>query len=233
MTAALGWYWLHRARYWDALRWIDRALELPGAGDDSHAVVRVRVLCVQAICQWPVGHGADRGHAIAAEALRIARTIGQPLLLSQALQVSAERHAAVGRLEAADGLAEEALKWAKVSGDPWQIANTSRAHVQAASNVSDLRDRAARAARLLDRAGNVNQLTGLLGAASYVALCMRADDDAARFIERALPLARAMGSDYLWMLVQGNLGMIRLFAGDTRAAADAFRTELQLSRRTA
>lgn len=81
MTAALGWYWLHRARYWDALRWTDRTLDLPGAGDDAHAVFRVRVLCIQAICQWPVGHGADKGHAIAAEAVRLARSIGYPLPL--------------------------------------------------------------------------------------------------------------------------------------------------------
>ena len=58
MCAALGWYWLMRDRYADAVDWIDQALSLPGA--DAHPALRVRALCVKAWRLWPLGRGAEQ-----------------------------------------------------------------------------------------------------------------------------------------------------------------------------
>ena len=88
MVAALGRYWLMRNRYADAVDWIDRALSLPGA--DAHPALRVRALCVKAWCLWPLGRGAEQP-AVMAEAEAIARELGDPVILSQALETRADR----------------------------------------------------------------------------------------------------------------------------------------------
>ena len=93
-----------------------------------------------------------------------------------------------------------------------------------------LRERTDRAAGLLSAAGNVHHLTDLLGAAAYGALCMGSDEDAKLFVDRAHAASRQFGRYYGWMMLEGNLGLVALFSGDTAAARDAFREELRLSR---
>ena len=55
MTAALSVYWVVRERFADAADWVERALNLPPA--DSHPALRVRALCMQALCLWAWGGG--------------------------------------------------------------------------------------------------------------------------------------------------------------------------------
>ena len=85
MVAALGRYWVMRGRYVDAVDWVDQALNLPGA--DAHPALRVRALCTKARCLWAVGRGAEQ-RAVVATAVAIARRLGDPLILAQALQLS-------------------------------------------------------------------------------------------------------------------------------------------------
>ena len=124
MATALGWYWLMRYRWTDGVDWIDRALDTPGADADS--AVRVRALRVKDWCLWPAGRRADQG-AVFAEAEAIARQLGDPLILSQALQTRADYESGGGRTDLADPLADEALSWARAAGDEWEIACASRA----------------------------------------------------------------------------------------------------------
>ena len=100
----------------------------------------------------------------------------------------------------------------------------------AATTIADLRERTDRAADRLAAAGNVHHLTDLLGAAAYGALWMGSDEDARVFVERALTASRQFGRYYGWMMLEGNLGLVELFSGNTVTARDAFREELRLSR---
>src|SRR4051812_24063138 len=58
LCAALGRYWLMRQRHADAVSWIDRALDLPGA--EEHARLRVRVLDIKARAVWPLGRAVEQ-----------------------------------------------------------------------------------------------------------------------------------------------------------------------------
>ena len=78
------------------------------------------------------------------------------------------------RLDAADAVADEALRWARAAEDPWEIAEASHGKAIAASSIPDLRERVDAAAALLDDAGNVHQLADLLSGAAYAALCLAA-----------------------------------------------------------
>jgi predicted ATPase len=227
MAAALGSYWVMRNRYADAVNWVDQALNLPSA--DAQPALRVRVLCTKAMCLWTVGRGAEQA-AVVAAAEATARRLGDPVILSQALQNRVQHEITAERLDVADALADEALRWARVAGDDWEIAGASRGKAIAAASIAELRERVDRAASLLTDVGNVHQLASLLTDAAYAALCLGGERDATDFAARATPITRALDNRFVQMINSGNLGLAALLTGETDTASHAFREELTLCR---
>jgi predicted ATPase/class 3 adenylate cyclase len=228
MCVALGWYWFMRNRWADAVEWIDRALRLAGA--DDHPALRVRALCFKAFALWPLGRELEQPTTML-EATTIARELGEPLLLSSALQF----HAVSESLRSVapnivDTLADEALHWATAAGDEWQIALACEAKARGASTAVELRERVERAVSLLEGVGNIYYPALLLVTAEYAALNNGDDRDARDFVERARPVVRELDSPFVRMGHHGNLGLASLFAGDTDTARDAFGEELRLCR---
>ena len=229
MTEALGLYWVMRNRHIEALDWIEQALKLPGA--DAHPSLHVRVLCTKARCLWPGGRGAEQP-ALLAAAETIARRLGDPAVLSRALQRRVHYEIDADQLDVAEALADEALHWATVAGDDWEIAEATRGRAIAASSIADLRERVDTAVSLLTDVGNVHALANLLTIAPYAALRLGSERDASEFAARATPIAHALGNPFVLMVHSGNVGLAALFTGETDAAAQAFREELTLCRDT-
>jgi hypothetical protein len=230
MAAALGCYWVMRDRYADALEWIDQTLSLPGAG--AHPTLRVRALCAKTMCLWPVGRGAEQP-AVVAAVEAIARRLGDPVVLSQALRLRVDHEtgfSGAGGFDVADALADEALHWARAAGDEWGVAEASRGKARAASSIADLRERVDSAASLLSEVGNVYQLANLLTSAACSALGMGSDRDATDLAARAAPIAHALNNRWGRMINTGNVGLAALLTGDTDTASRAFREELRLCR---
>jgi predicted ATPase/DNA-binding SARP family transcriptional activator len=230
MVAALGWYWDLRERYAvDAVNWIDRALALPGA--DDHPAERVRALLAKPFrLRWR-GRVAE-GPAILAEAEAIARALGDPLLLAKVLMASSVWWSMVGRSDAADTAAHDALQCAMAANDEWEIADSWRCKARAARSLVQLRERVDRAAVLLEGVGNVVRLAQLFGDAASSALAMGGEQHAGEFAARAAPMVRDLDNPGIWMFrtVSGITGLAALLAGDTNAARHAFRDELELCR---
>jgi hypothetical protein len=103
----------------------------------------------------------------------------------------------------------------------------------AARSPAELRERVDRADARLASAGNVYFAADLLASATYAALCHNSDADAAEFVGRATQRTRELDHPYLWMLLTGNVGLVALVTGETDAARDAFREELELCRELA
>jgi predicted ATPase/DNA-binding SARP family transcriptional activator len=221
LAAALARYWWVRDRYAEAVTWIDRALGLPAAHEPSAA--RIRVLLIRALALWPLGRGAERP-AAAAELEAAARALGDPAILSEALL------AGVIEVDAADAIADEALRFATLSGDEWAIAEAAWGKAFAASTILELRERVARAASLLEAVGNAYSFANLLVNAAYQALTLGFEHDAKQFVDRALPITRDLGHPYLSMMLHGNSGLAALLTGDPDAAEQSFRDQLQLCR---
>jgi predicted ATPase/class 3 adenylate cyclase len=227
LMAALGPYWRSRNRFAEVVEWADLVLALPGS--DAHPVLRAQVMGHKGRALWPLGRTAEQS-TLVEEAVAAARRAGDPLVLSQVLTMSADRAWAMGQLDVARAHADEALEHATQAKDDWWIAMAWFGSAMAATTIADLRDCTDRAVGLLSAVGNVHHLTDLLGSAAYSALCMGSDEDAKRFLERALTASRRYGRYYGWMMLEGNRGLVALLAGDSRVARDAFREELRLSR---
>jgi predicted ATPase/class 3 adenylate cyclase len=226
-TAAIAEYWQTRSRYADAVHWIDQALGKPGG--EALPAPRVRLLCIKATALPALGRVAEQP-AVWAEAEAIARALGDPLLLSRALQPRVIGETLAGRLDVAEALADEALHWATTAKDEWAIAMAAHAKAMAASTVGELRERVEQAASLLDEVGNVYGHASVLASTAYGALGLGNDRDAKELLERAIPIARRLDDPSMWILLCGNLGLAELLTGDTDAARHAFREELRLCR---
>jgi predicted ATPase/DNA-binding SARP family transcriptional activator len=230
MCAALPRYWRMRNRNADADRWIDDALGLPGA--ERRVALRIRVLVAKEWAVFRLGRGREQAELMD-EAERLARSTDDPALLSEVLRIRSAHALNQGDLELADRLADEALDWARRTGDDWRLAMAAHTKAMASRAPADLRERVDRAVALLERVGNVYFVADLLASAAYGALCLGSDVDAAEFVARATPVTRRLDHPYLWMLLRGNAGLAALFTGDTEAARAAFREELELSRELA
>jgi hypothetical protein len=166
----------------------------------------------------------------AQEAEAIARALGDPLLLSEALRVHADRENIANRAHIAEAYVDEASALAATAGDPWAIAEAAHTKAGSAATIDELRERVERAASLLEQAGNVNGLADLLTTASYVALNLDSIQDARALSERAVAIAKELDGPFIWMIVQGNVGLAAILDGDAERARRAFREELMLSR---
>jgi predicted ATPase len=224
---AIAEYWQTRSRYADAVHWIDQAMGKPGS--EAFPARRVRLLCVKATSLPPLGRVAEQP-AVWAEAEAVARALGDPLLLSRALEPRVVGETLAGRFDVAEALADEALRWATTAGDEWAIAMAANAKAMAASTIGELRERVEQAALLLDEVGNVYCLASVLASTAYGALGLGKDRDANQLLKRAIPIARRLDDPSMWMLIHGNLGLAELLTGDTDAARHAFREELRLCR---
>jgi predicted ATPase len=226
-ASALAEYWQVRNRSADAVDWIDQALGKPGVA--AEPALRVHLLCSKAMVMSALGRVPEQP-AVWAEAEAIARALGDPVILSRALQPRVVGEALAGRSDVAEALADEALHWATTARDDWAIAMAAHGKAMAASTVAELHARVERAASLLAEVGNVYRLASMLASAAYGALTMGEDRGAKDLVERAIPIARQLDDPTLWMLLRGNLGLAALLTGDTDTARHAFREELTLCR---
>ena len=230
LATALGDYWRARSRLTDAADRIEQTLGLPGA--DARTARRAGALIVHAWCRWALGDPAGR-HAALIEAEAIARELGDPILLSHALQTRADDESSRDRIDIADTLADQALELAAAAGDQWELARASRAKARAARTPAERRERVDAAATRLVEVGNIFDLAYLLTSAAYTALGDGCVHDARAYTERAIPITRTLDNPFMWMNLQGNLALAALLTGDTDAATHAYREELALSRHLA
>jgi predicted ATPase/class 3 adenylate cyclase/DNA-binding winged helix-turn-helix (wHTH) protein len=229
LVAALGEYWNVRSRYAYAVEQCDAALALAGA--DAYPALRVRVLMRRAHSLTPLGGGL--GLPETEEAESIARALGDPLLLSEALRFRADRETIANRPHVAARYADEALSLATAAEDPWAIAYAAHMKATAVTTIDELRERVPRAASLLDEVGHVFGVAGLLMRATYLALELGSVTDAKAFGDRALAVTRELDDPFDLMMVQTNVGLVALLDGDSDTARGAVRQALKLSRELA
>jgi tetratricopeptide (TPR) repeat protein len=230
LCVALGDYWLMGYHYAREVESIDRALGLAGA--DAQPRLRALALCHRHRALGPLGRREEQAGGLD-DAEAAARRVGDPALLAQVLEAQATRQHVLERTEAATPIADEAIRLARLAGEEWGIAVAIATRAGMVDDAETLRAEVERAARLLEQAGNIYDLAGLLADSAYAAVCLGRDRDASELVARAVPITRALDNRYMWMLLQGNAGVAALMTGDIDAADQRFREELRLGREMA
>jgi predicted ATPase/DNA-binding SARP family transcriptional activator len=227
LCVAVGHYWLLRSRYLDATRRIDEALAIPRT--EPLAALRVRALRVKTYSLRPIGRG-DEQLAIMEEAEALARELGDPDVLAEALRVRADREGTWHHGDVARAYAEEAMALSVAAGDDWGVAMATHTLAMISESIEELQARVPVAAEHLLRVDAAREVGDLYTSSAWVALELGADAEARVLAERAVPIVRALDDGFLWMVVCGNLGLARLLTDEPDGACAAFREELGLCR---
>ncbi|MEA2312228.1 MAG: hypothetical protein QOE28_2196 [Solirubrobacteraceae bacterium] len=225
LVTSLEEFWIERAQLSQAIEAIDAALGQPSANDLG--VVHVRALLFKARCLWTLGD-VTRHSVVVREAEASARRLDDAALISRALQRRVNDAWATGTEDVVRDIAEEALEWARKTGDTWEIAGASETKAITAETLDELERFTNEAVAQLLAAGRITRLARFLNSAAYVALVQRGEHEALRYLARARILATELGSAYDTMLIEGSAGLAALFRGDARSAATSFRNELTL-----
>ena len=121
MVAALCSYWDLRERYAaDAVDWIDRALALPGAED--HPAERARARCRPRPSRCDGAGASPRGPRSSPRPKPLPALSAIPSSSAKVLIGCSAWWSIAGRPDAADAVADEALRCATAADDEWEIA---------------------------------------------------------------------------------------------------------------
>jgi predicted ATPase/class 3 adenylate cyclase/DNA-binding CsgD family transcriptional regulator len=133
LAASLQPLWFSRWRYREGLSWLDAALAAASPIDAAQEPARVQVLADKAVLL--VHAGSTEGAALAAEALGLAREIGEPALVIRALIAHGNAYAHDSEAAGADFL--EAGRLARELDDRWRLSQILGWQAVAAMSVGD------------------------------------------------------------------------------------------------
>jgi predicted ATPase len=226
LAAALGRYWQIRAPGREGRRWLAEAL---AAGPPEPSAARARALTWCG--QLDYRHGeAEAGRARLAEAVAVARQVGDGSLLCQTL-----RHMALYAADPATAptLLEEAVAGARAAGDRRELAlalgylGIARRRQGDDAAAAELYAEGLVAARASGDAGAMSEALSTLGE-----LCGdRGEYDAAQaLLEEALELSQALQYGGHMTTIYLGLAELALARGDPGAARARVRASLEITR---
>ncbi len=163
----------------------------------------------------------------ASTALALYRRAGDHAGTSGALSALAGRAMMRGEEDARRVFAEEACQYARWSGDDPRLGQ-ALASLASALSAAEQTAVLEQAAALLAQAGNYRDVTMVYANAAFTALSENRLAEAVCLLELALPAAAKVKTPATSMIVLGNLGLARLFAGNLGHARGAFKHQLQL-----
>ncbi len=223
LAGQLGRYWWIRSDP-EALHWLDSALR--AAGDRAPAPDRARAQLGRV---RHLRYRRQRGDAVqAAEtALELSRQTNDHAGMSAAYRELALCASHGGDPERRDAFVEAACDHARLSGDDLALgmALARRAGVLSfGEGVTMLRQ----ACQFLTAAGDLDNIADVHMGVAYQAIKEGRVREASDLLDVALAVAEKIGMHGTIMLSWGNIGLVRLFQGDTEGARDAFTRQLQI-----
>jgi predicted ATPase/DNA-binding SARP family transcriptional activator len=224
LAGQLGEYWSVRSDP-EGLQWLDGALR--AAGERARRTDRARALLYLAD-QLALRSEGDATIARLREALELYREADDHAGMSET-----KRQLALALGEFADDLtgereyAREACRHARLAGDErlFGMALGRLAAVQGEQRRRLLEQ----AAELLIPSGNFRQVASVYSSAAYVALGEDCVDEATRLLDTALEAVSRIDDPWETMIILGNIGLARLFAGQPKEAREPLQEELRLS----
>jgi predicted ATPase/DNA-binding SARP family transcriptional activator len=224
LAGLLGRYWRIRSDP-EALQWLEGAVR--AAGEQAPPIDRARAL-VYLAAQLELRSEGEAAIDRLREALELYRKAGDHAGMSEALRRLAD---AVG-VYADDTAgtrryAHDACRHARLAGDDRLLG--SALGVLATVSKGKRRELLEQAAGLLIPYGAFREVAGAYSTAAYVALSEDDVNEATNLLDTALRAASRIDDPWETMIVLGNMGLARLFAGNAEQAREAFERELRLA----
>ena len=120
----------------------------------------------------------------------------------------------------------EACRHARIAGDD-RLQGMALGALAAVSG-GERRALLERATELLTASGSFRELAGHYSTAAYLALSEDCLEEATRLLETALEAVAKSNDPWATMIILGNIGLARLFAGEPGAAYEPFERQLRL-----
>lgn len=224
LAGQLGEYWSIRSDP-DGLQWLDGALR--AAGERAPLIDRARAI-VWLADQFDLRNEGDATIATLREALGLFQEADDHAGISQtlrrlALALGAFADDRIGERECA----REACRHARLAGDDALLGMAlGRLAAVAGEQRAELLEQAA---ELLIQSGNLRGVAKVYSSAAYVALGEDRVNEATSLLNTALQAVSRIDSPWETMIILGNIGLARLFAGEAEGARDPFHGELRLA----
>jgi MalT-like TPR region len=226
----LGKYWELRGALEEGGRWLKAAIEAAdheAPVEDRARALRAEVVRLENQGSWYDFEGSwAAGKSIASEAVALSRSAGDPAGIAEAILNLAG-------FEPDDpddfrALADEALPYARKSGDERLIADALALHALSLP-IADVDAEIAETAALYRKVGDVHGLAGLYNNVGYTAVTQGSYERAAVYLQEALPIAEASGEPLRVIIAYGSLGLASLFMAELDGARAHFAEELHLA----
>ena len=224
LVGKLGEYWSIRFDP-DGLQWLEGALR--AAGEGAPLTDRARAIRWLAD-QFDLRNDGDATIARLREALVLFREADDHAGISHtlrrlALALGAFADDRTGELECA----REACRQARLAGED-ALLGMALGQLAAVSGQQRA-ELLEQAAELLIQSGNLRGVAKVYTSGAYVALAEDRVDEATNLLNTALQAASRIDSPWETMIILGNIGLARLFAGKPEDAREPFQGELRLA----
>jgi predicted ATPase len=224
LAGQLGKYWWIRSDP-EGMQWLDVALR--SAGERAPLIDRACASYWLAD-QFNLRSDGDAAIATFRAALALYREADDDAGISETL-----RRLALALGEFADDTTEErrcareACRHARLAGDDALLGKALGGLAAVAGEQrAELLEQAA---ELLVTSGRFREIASIHTSAAYVALAEERVDEASRLLDTALQAISKTDSPWETMIILGNIGLARLFAGAPEDAREPFQGELRLS----
>jgi tetratricopeptide (TPR) repeat protein len=207
------------------MQWLEEALQ--AAGEHAPLIDRARALA-HVGDQLDLRYEGEAQMVTLRDALVLYREANDHAGISQVLrQLAVALGVFADDLDAERDCAREACRHARIAGDNALLGMAlGRLAAVAGEDRSGL---LSQAAELLIPPGNFRAVACLYSSAAYAALGEDSVDEATSLLDKALEAVSKIDDPWETMIILGNVGLARLFAGDPEDAREPFERELRLS----
>jgi len=227
LSTAVGEYWFRRDPQ-EGARWLRDALALPR--ENVPPALQAAALAAYAQC-LNEPRTCDEAMAAARESVDLARSSGDLAQCADSMLALAGSLLMGDRFEDGHRYATEAERLAREAGDEPKLAIAVEIRAMTAPTFGEALAMGQQAAVSYRRAGAHRRLALLQSSLTYNALVHGDVDAALRLTPEATRSAERIGDAFVIGFIQGNLGLVMLFTGDTARAAQAFTRELHVASR--
>jgi tetratricopeptide (TPR) repeat protein len=225
LAAELGHYWWRTHGSEHGVSWLEEAVE---RGGDGSIPARATAHLYRARLRTPRRYEAHREDLHAS--LDLFRACDHAAGIAACLSHLAVAEAMFGESRLAPDLRDEALRYARRSGDEETLGLALADMALSATSYEEAAGQAPAAVEYLSRTGNLLDLVIVCSVTGYYGLADGRYREGLEWLDQALDAADQLGNRRSVFFIRGNQGLARLFLDELDEAASAFHDSIAAAR---